>query len=155
MNMPDKGVPSNSQADNGDTLIDPDNFLWKQYTVYVDLFKFYVDIAWKSTTWYYAITGAILAFYFNNADTANPFLQYALLLPIVLSLGLCVMYSIGAYQAKDLEKRMDYICGELGITGRPHVNILRFFLVGGGILCFVVGSTILFMFVRGLLLQES
>jgi hypothetical protein len=50
MNMPDKGVPSNSQADHGDTRIDPDNFLWKQYTVYVDLFKFYVDIAWKSTT---------------------------------------------------------------------------------------------------------
>jgi hypothetical protein len=36
MNMPDKGVPSNSQADDGDTLIDPDNFLWKQYTVYVE-----------------------------------------------------------------------------------------------------------------------
>jgi hypothetical protein len=155
MNMPDKGVQSNSQADDGDALIDPDNFLWKQYIVYVDLFKFYVDIAWKSTTWYYAITGAILAFYFNNADTANPFLQYALLLPIVLSLGLCVMYSLGAFQTKDLEERMDYISGKLGLTGRPHINILRFFLVGGGILCFVVGSTILFMFVHGLLLQES
>jgi hypothetical protein len=147
--MSDKAVPPNSRG-AGDTLIDPDNFLWKQYTVYVDLFKFYVDIAWKSTTWYYAITGAILAYYFNNADTVNPFLQYSLLLPIVLSFALCAMYSLGALQTKDLEERMDYICGNLELTGRPHVNVLRFFLVGGGTLCFVVGSAILFVFVRGL-----
>jgi hypothetical protein len=152
--MPDKVAPPNSQAD-GDTLIDPDNFLWKQYTVYIDLFKFYVDIAWKSTTWYYAITGAILAYYFNNANAANTFLEYALLLPIVLSAALCAMYFLGASQTKDLEERMDYICENLGLTGRPHINVLRFFLVGGGVLCFVVGSGILFVFVRSVLLQES
>jgi len=152
--MPDNAVPSNSQA-TGDTLINPDNFLWKQYIVYVDLFKFYVDIAWKSTTWYYAITGAILAYYFNNADPANPYLQYALLLPIVLSVAFCAIYFLGAAQTKDLERRMDRICGNLELTGRPHVNVLWFFLIGGGSICFVVGSGILFVFVRGLLLQES
>ena|SRR3712207_3729275 len=149
--MSDKVDNPDSRAD-GKAVIDPDNFLWKQYIVYVDLFKFYVDVAWKSTTWFYAITGAILVYYFNNANAANPFLQYALLLPIVLSFALCVMYSLGAFQTKDLEERLAYICKELGLVGRPHVNVLRFFLVGSGVLCFGVGSAILFVFVRGFLL---
>jgi hypothetical protein len=149
--MSDKADGPDSWAD-GKAVIDPDNLLWKQYTVYVDLFKFYVDVAWKSTTWFYAITGAILVYYFNNANAANPFLQYALLLPIVLSLALCVMYSLGASQTKDLERRMDYICNELRLVGRPHVNVLRFFLVGSGVLCFGIGTAIFFVFVRGFLL---
>src|SRR4028119_1215800 len=142
-----KAAPPSSWAHRKD-VIHADNFLWKQYTVYVDLFKFYVDLAWKSTTWFYAITGAILAYYFNNADAANPFVQGALLLPIMLSLALCAMYLLGASQVKDLEWRMDYICKELGLAGRPHIDILRFFLVGGSILCFGVGLAILFVFVR-------
>ncbi len=141
-------APPDSWAD-GKAVIDADNFLWKQYTVYVDLFKFYVDVAWKSTTWFYAVTGAILAYYFNNADAANPFLQYALLLPIMLSFVLCAMYLLGASQTQDLEWKMDYICEELGLTGRPHINVLRFFLVAGGVFCFGVGTAILFVFVRG------
>lgn len=51
---------------------------------------------------------------------------------------------------KDLEEKMEYLCKELKLTGMPHVNILRFFLVGGGLLCFGVGSVILIVFVRGL-----
>jgi len=46
-----------------------DNLLWKQYAIYVDLFKFYVDITWKSSTWFYAITGAILTYYFGQIRT--------------------------------------------------------------------------------------
>src|SRR5688500_5108469 len=75
--------------------IDPDNLLWKQYLVYVDLFKFYVDVTWKATTWFYAITGAILVYYFDHISDENLFLRYALLLPILLSVGFSLMYGRG------------------------------------------------------------
>jgi hypothetical protein len=48
----------------------------KQYDIYVDLFKFYVDTAFKAVTWFYGITGAILTYYFAHAaqqkDGLNP-----------------------------------------------------------------------------------
>jgi hypothetical protein len=146
--MPDRDALPH-QVVSRRVLIEADNLLWDQYAVYVDLFKFYVDLAWKSTTWYYAITGVVLAYVFNNADRASPIVEYALLLPIVLSYALCAMYVLGALQTKDLEERMDNLCAELNLTGIPHVNILRLFLLGGALLCFGVGSVILFVFVRG------
>lgn len=59
--MPNKDALPH-QVVNRRVLIEADNLLWDQYAVYVDLFKFYVDLAWKSTTWYYAITGVVLAY---------------------------------------------------------------------------------------------
>jgi hypothetical protein len=39
-------TPSSRWADS-DAAVDPDSVLWKQYMVYVDLFKLYVDSAWR------------------------------------------------------------------------------------------------------------
>jgi hypothetical protein len=128
--------------------IGPDNLLWKQYSIYVDLFKFYVDAVWKSTTWFYAITGAILVYYFDNASSDNPFLRYSLVLPIVLSFGLFAIYLVGGYQTKELNDRLDYICLKLRLTGKPHVNVLKYFLWAGGFLCLLVGLGISVVFVR-------
>jgi hypothetical protein len=147
--MSDASETRSSWAD-GTVLIHPDNLLWKQYTVYVDLFKFYVDITWKSTTWFYAITGAILVYYFDNANNNNPFLKYSLLLPIVLSFALCAIYFLGASQTKELEQRLCYIREQLRLAGSPHVNVLRFFLWAGSGLCLVVGMSIFFVFIRTL-----
>ena len=143
--MPDASETRSSWAD-GRALIDPDNLLWKQFTIYVDLFKFYVGITWKSTTWFYAITGAILVYYFDSANSSNPLLKYSLLLPIVLSFALCAIYFLGAYQTKELEQRLSYIREQLRLVGSPHVNVLRFFLIGGGLLCFVVGVGVSIVF---------
>ncbi len=60
--------------------LDSDNLLWKQYNTYVDIFKFYVNVIWQVITWFYAITGAILVYYFDHvkdtriSDTLSYFL---------------------------------------------------------------------------------
>src|SRR5688572_6224189 len=87
---------------------DPDNLLWKQYLVYVDLFKFYVDVTWKATTWFYAITGAILVDYFDHISDENLFLRYALLLPILLSVGFSLIYGRGLRETFELENDLEY-----------------------------------------------
>jgi hypothetical protein len=51
---------SSSGWANSDTILDAENLLWKQYIVYVDLFKVYVDNALRPCIWFYGITGAIL-----------------------------------------------------------------------------------------------
>jgi len=42
----------------GDATIDPNNLLWKQYGIFVELFKFYLDTALKANIWFYSITGS-------------------------------------------------------------------------------------------------
>ena len=43
-------------------MSDPE-MLWRQYSLHVDLYKFYLDLAIKINVFYYAVTGAILAYY--------------------------------------------------------------------------------------------
>ena len=123
-----------------------DNLLWKQYAIYVDLFKFYVDITWKSSTWFYAITGAILAYYFNHVEDNNPLLRYALVLPIILSLGFAFIYDHGNRQTEDLEKKLEYIRERLRLPGKPHVDFLEKFLEVCRLLFVFVGLSILVVF---------
>jgi hypothetical protein len=56
---------------DADETLDANNSLWKQYALLVDLYKYYLEIAWKVAVWYYATTGAVLAFYFNNVSVGG------------------------------------------------------------------------------------
>ena len=119
--------------------ISSDNLLWKQYTVYVDLFKFYVDMTWKASTWFYAITGAILTYYFSHLPDDNPVLGYTLVLPILLSFGLTYIFHRGIQQTKDLEETLEYIRKRLKLAGKPHIDVLERFLRIGRLLFLLVG----------------
>jgi len=134
-----------SWAKKSDSLED-DNLLWRQYNVYTDLFKFYVNTTWQVVTWFYAITGAILVYYFDNAPK-NSYLRYALVLPAVLSFGFSRIFAVGALQNKDLANWFDYIRSQLDLPGRPHVEILHLFLDQSSKLFLVVtiGLTVVFV----------
>jgi hypothetical protein len=132
-------------AKKSDTL-ESDNLLWKQYNVYIDLFKFYVNTTWQVITWFYAITGAILVYYFKNIHDNNPYLRCALVLPALLSFGFYRIFSFGSRQNQDLVRWLNYIRSQLNLPGRPHVEILNKFLELSGQLFLVltVGLAILF-----------
>lgn len=143
--MPNAAGRDNDFAD-ATVKIDPDNLLWKQYTIYADLFKFYVDIAWKATTWFYVITGAILVYYFDHIRDGNIYLRYSLILPILLSLALSVIYTRGIRETDDLDHQLEYIRGELKLPGKPHVDILARFLGAARLLFLSVGLGLLAVF---------
>jgi hypothetical protein len=136
---------------DAETMVDEHSLLWKQYTVYVDLFRFYVDIAWRSCVWFYAITGALLAFYFDRIGQNRPYLAFSLLLPVAFSVGFCVLYRRGARQIADLRNKLDYIRDQLNLPGRPHVEFLYDFLRLAGVLFALVGACILLALVAGVI----
>ncbi|MEP0911747.1 hypothetical protein NDI45_12570 [Leptolyngbya sp. GB1-A1] len=142
MNRPDL---ENSWAKKSENL-EEDNLLWRQYNVFTDLFKFYVNTTWQVITWFYAITGAILVYYFDHAPK-NPHLRYALLLPAVLSFGFSQIFKVGARQNKDLADWLDYIRSQLNLPGRPHVEILHLFLEQSSKLFLVVTIGLIIAFV--------
>jgi hypothetical protein len=117
--------------------------------VYVDLFKVYVDNALRPCIWFYAITGAILAFYVDHLASDQPYLPYTLLVPLLFSAGFCVVYFRAARQVEDLRMKFDYIQEQLGLPGRPHVEFLSDFLRLAGVLFGLVGIVLLVVFVLG------
>jgi hypothetical protein len=134
---------------DSEASLDPENLLWKQYMVYVDLFKMYVDNALRPCIWFYAITGALLSFYIDHIDSDQPYLPYALLFPMLFSAGFCIGYFRAVKQVEELRIRFDYIQEQLGLPGRPHVEFLSYFLRLAGALFGLVGVGLLVVFAFG------
>ena len=142
-------VPSD-WADS-DALLNADNLLWKQYVVYADLFRFYVDMAWRSSVWFYGITSVLLAFYFDRVGPGRPYFAFTLLLPVTFSIGFCVLYLRGARQVADLRIKLDYIRDQLNLPGRPHVEFLYDFLRWAAVLFALVGACLVVVLVFGMI----
>ena len=113
----------------GDPLPDGDR-LWKQYTVLVDLYKYYLGIAWKAAVWYYATTGAILAFYLDNVGRPGyELLPFLLVFLAIMSAGLAYIEWRGARNLAAVPSLLEYIASTLRVPGRPHVEFAVVFLV--------------------------
>jgi len=115
-----------------DQLEPGDELLWRQYNAYVGLFKFFISSSIKLNTFYYAITGAIVSFYLTNTQ-ARP-LRFALVLPLVFSVALCVVFFWGIMRARDLTEAIGALNDKLAkrstIAGfRPATETLRGLLV--------------------------
>jgi hypothetical protein len=127
--------------------ISDDNALFKNYTILVELYKYYLDIAWKSATWYYTTAGLLLAYFFNKADdsTIGP-LPLLLAFLSLVSLGMSSLYFRAGHQLEELKRMLEYTAFTLKLVGRPHVEFAVFFLLLNGILyaSIGVGSLILF-----------
>ncbi len=133
-----------------DHKMSPDAVLMDQYKVYVDLFKFYVDCALKATTWFYAITGSILTYYFSHEHKPSQLLPYSLVLPIVLSVGFAIIFLTGRTHLKDMGVKLDHIRGELKLPGTPHIQFLMLFLTLCGTLYICVGLAITVLLIHDL-----
>ena len=66
--------------------MDARELLWKQYNLNVGLYRGYLELVVKMNVFYYAVTGAILSYYFAHA--AEPLVKWSLLLPLAMSLAL-------------------------------------------------------------------
>jgi len=100
--------------------------LWKQYSQSIDLFKFYMELTVKFNVFYYAVTGAILSFYFANQSIED--IKYALILPIIMSIGFAGFFIYGAFLMKYLQAEVFRIRDTLGLQVAPDVGVLSVLL---------------------------
>lgn len=114
-----------------------DEVLWKQYALHVDLYKFYLDLGVKVNAFYYAVTGSILTYYFQNAS--NGVARYALLLPIAFSLALAGVFFYGASQLGIVRAELFRIRKKLGLETAPEMMVLIIFLRVFGAILFGTG----------------
>lgn len=111
--------------------------LWKQFALYVDLYRFYLDLSVKVQLFYYGITGAILSFYFTH--TQDPLVRYALCLPILMSFVFSGIFFYGAHLTPILRRDLFAIRDKLGLVTAPDMGVLAIVLRASAIFLLVVG----------------
>jgi len=102
--------------------------LWKQYALHLDVYKAHLDIVVKVLTFYYAITGGIVSYYLTH-PTGGADVRFALVLPLVFSIGLGVIAFRGARLIFVVQQELGAIARRLGLQVYPAltalVNLLR------------------------------
>jgi hypothetical protein len=116
--------------------------LLKQYDIHVDLYKLYLDLVLKFNIFYYAVTGAILSFYFTNtADVGAP--RFLLLLfPVLMSLGFAVFFLWAASLLEYTRTDVRNIVRALGLQVFPEMRILGALLRLSGCLFIIVALSL-------------
>lgn len=122
------------------------DLLWKQYSLHVDLYKFYLDLVLKTNVFFYGITGAILTYYFTHQE--EPLVSLALLLPFGMSAALCGSFFYGAYLAGFIRREVFSIRDRLGLDSAPDMQVLQVLLWVFGSLLGLVALAILVLILR-------
>jgi hypothetical protein len=119
----------NKWAKEGEKL-DPDDRLWKQYMVFIDLYKYYFDIIWKVSTGYYVAAFVLLSFIINKrASVEEGPLSLLLAFLILVSLGFSYIMWKGARNLAQLSPSVEYIALSLRLPGRVHIEIATVYLL--------------------------
>lgn len=106
--------------------MDDRELLWKQYQLNVDLYRSYLELVLKVNLFYYAITGAIVSFYFTHAG--DPLVRFALVLPLVMSTAFSGFFIYGAILARHTRAEIFKIRDALHLQTAPEVQVLIVFL---------------------------
>ena len=127
--------------------MDAQELKWNDFKQSVELHRSYLELAIKLNMFYYAITGAILSFYFTHTEV--PMAKYALGLPILLSIALAILFIWSARLAAGLRTYIRDTAAELGLKAYPEGIVLVLIcwifgivlaLVSVGLICFFVAA---------------
>ena len=125
--------------------MDATELKWNDFKQNVELHRSYLDIAIKLNMFYYAITGAILSFYFTHNNI--PMAKYTLGLPILLSIGLSILFLWSAILANNLRSHIRTSAGELGLNAYPEGIVLVLICAIFGAVLVVVSIALVWLFV--------
>jgi hypothetical protein len=123
--------------------MDNRELLWKQYQLNVDLYRSYLELVLKVNLFYYAITGAIVSFYF--AHPGEPLVRFSLILPLVMSVAFSGFFIYGAVLSRHSRTEIFNIRDALKLQTAPEVNVLIVFLYIFAVVFALVAATLLWL----------
>lgn len=118
---------------------------WNDYKQNVELHRSYLELSIKLNMFHYAITGAILSFYFTHTNI--PMAKYALGLPILLSIALSGLFLWSVRLANTLRIHIRTTANELGLKAYPEGIVLVLICAIFGIILAVVSIALIIFFV--------
>jgi hypothetical protein len=99
---------------------------WRQYQQHIDTYKFYIEMAVKIVGLYFAVSGAMLSFYFANADSEQA--KSALYLPWLIGAGLAIFFTTGAVLSVVTRDDVFKLREKLGLEVAPETGVLTLLL---------------------------
>jgi hypothetical protein len=117
--------------------------LWRQYNLWVDIYKFHMDLVLKANAFFYLITGGILSYYFAHTD--QRLIKWSLLLPAFMSLVLAVAFAYGARLVALKSKGLTHITMDLNFRTGPDMGVLTMLLWAGATIFLIVAIALIFL----------
>ncbi len=131
----------------GNEVIDDGNTLWRQYVIFVDLYRYYIDLVWKVTIWYYTATGVSLAYFLAHLNGGHHgYLPLLLLFLGAISVGVSLIYIRAISSVNEMECWLEHIAVSLHLPGRPHVEFLRSFCRFSSVSLFLIAASCFSLF---------
>ena len=100
--------------------------LWRHYEVHIELYKHYLKLTLEFNAFFYAITGAIVSYYFAHQDQQA--MRYSLLLPVVMSGLFVIIFVLGGFANLRSRAEVSSICRALGLQIWPEFIFLSILL---------------------------
>jgi hypothetical protein len=121
--------------------------LLRQYEISVDLYKHHLKLGIELNVFYYAVTGALLSYYF--AHQSEPLMRWSLLLPLVMSILFACLFVYGGIQQNVTRADVFHIRDALGFKVAPETLVLSIFLyIFAGLMMVVACALAYLMFLR-------
>lgn len=99
---------------------------WRQYQQHIDTYKFYIEVVVKIVGLYFAVSGAMLSFYFANTDSEQA--KLALYLPWLIGVGLSIFFTTGAALSVVTRDDVFKLREKLGLEVAPETGVLTLLL---------------------------
>jgi hypothetical protein len=117
--------------------------LLRQYEISVDVYKHHLKLAIELNVFYYAITGALLSYYFAHAT--EQLMRWSLLLPLVMSALFACLFVYGGIQQNVTRTDVFQIRDALGFKVAPETLVLSILLYILAALMIVVGCALAYL----------
>jgi len=101
--------------------------LWKQYDQHIATYKFHLEMLIKLMTMFFAVTGAMVSFYFTKTEI--PTAKFSLYLPLIMSLGLFAFFAVGAYLSTITRQDVFDLRDKLELEVSPELGVLTLLLI--------------------------
>jgi hypothetical protein len=123
----------------------PNNdLLWKQYELHIDLYKHYLELVIKFNVLYYAITGAILSFYFSQDNL--DIIRFSLIFPVAMSLCFSIFFIYASRLVEVVREDVFGIRDQLGLFAAPEMRVLQILLFMSALLYTIVAISLTLIF---------
>ena len=108
----------------GSEDINDGNILWRQYVIFVDLYRYYINLLWKVSIWYYTATGVSLAYLFAHLNASDHgYLPLLLLFLGTMSVGVSIIYARAIPYVNEMESWLEYIAVFSPLARTPAYGI--------------------------------
>ena len=116
---------------------------WKQYEMMALTTRWSTDFLLKTNIFYYAVTGAILSFYFSRPAPQPWSLKFVLILPVLLGVVLGAIFIRSARTTRFAEMQIRAIAKRLGLLAWPDTQGLKYGFVGSAVLVLFIAAALI------------